>query len=302
MKVRLGINTGFAVNRFSAAQEWIPLVGDVFGLRIVQMTADLLSPSLPAEIIRSQIKKINQLSRKHHVEIKHTFTGAFTRLNHLAHPDKEIRDHWLKWFYKFVDISIDVGAESMGSHFGILTQPDCDDAEKRQTRFFQNVEAWQKIAQYAKGRGLKYLLWEPMSVPREMGETLLETRRIQAIVNDHIALPMKLCLDVDHGDVSSTDPDDTDPYVWIKEFAKESPLIHIKQSLKNKGGHWPFIPEKNKDGKIRPFKMIKALEKAGVKDVTLLLELSFRERQPFDRQVVDHIKASIEYWRPFVSI
>ncbi|MFC1478494.1 sugar phosphate isomerase/epimerase family protein [Candidatus Margulisiibacteriota bacterium] len=302
MDVRLGINTGFALNRFTTPQEWIPLVADTFGLKVVQFTADLLNPCLPEAIIREQLQQIKQLSDKYGIEIRHTFTSAFTRVNHLAHPDPVLRDYWVNWFCGFVDISAELGAESMGSHFGILTVRDNKDPEIKKNRIIQNIEGWHRIAAYAASKGLKYLAWEPMSISREMGETIAETRKIHQEVNKNIALPMKLCLDVDHGDVASPDPADTDPYAWLREFALESPIIHIKQSLKNKGGHWPFTPDKNQMGKITPEKVLSVLEDTGVKEVTLLLELSFREREPFESTVIDDIKASIDYWRPFVKI
>lgn len=300
MPVKLGINTGFALNRFTSPEEWIPIVGDL-GLKTVQFTADLLNPSLPDGIIQAQIKKIRDMTGDRGIRITSTFTSAFTRVNHLAHPDPDFRKYWLDWFYRFVDISAALGAECMGSHFGILTVRDNSDEHVRKERFEQNVNGWKKIARYAQTKGLKYLLWEPMSIPRELGETLEEARRIHDIVNEDIAIPMKMCLDVDHGDVSSPNPEDTDPYAWIRDFAKESPFIHIKQTLLDKGGHWAFTPENNKKGKIQGEEFIRALEKAGVKDTVLLLELSFREREPFESRVVEDIRGSVEYWRSFVK-
>ncbi|MCK5214139.1 MAG: TIM barrel protein [Candidatus Omnitrophica bacterium] len=302
MNVNLGINTGFALNRFSSPQEWIPLVADIFGLKKIQFTADLLNPSLPDEIIDEQVATINALTKKHNVVIEQTFTSAFTRVNHLAHPDAKIRDYWVNWFCRYVDISVALGAKSMGSHFGILTVRDNADPEIKKQRFQQNVEGWKKIADHAASKGMDYLLWEPMSIPREMGETIVETKRVHYIVNQDIALPMKLCLDVDHGDVSSDNPADTDPYAWIRAFAKEAPVIHLKQTLRDKGGHWPFIPEKNKNGKIIPEEFLQELEKAGVEEVILFFEFSFREREPFESRVISDIKASVEYWKPFVNI
>lgn len=302
MTIRLGINTGFALNRFTTPQEWIPLVADTFGLKMVQFTADLLNPSLPDEIVNEQLKEINRLSAAHGIEIKHTFTSAFTRINHLAHPEPSMRKYWINWFCRFADMSAALGAESMGSHFGIFTVGDYRDPQRRRERFSQVVDGWSEIAGYAAKKGIKHLTWEPMSIPREMGETIEETRRIHREVNRDIAIPMKLCLDVDHGDVSSPNPADIDPYAWIQEFGAETTMIHLKQTLKDKGGHWPFIPEKNADGKITPGRFLSSLEKAGIKDVDLLLELSFREREPFESRVIDDIKASVEYWRPFVSI
>lgn len=302
MIIKLGINTGFALNRFTTPQEWIPLVSDRFGLKIVQFTADLLNPSLPGEIIDEQIGYIKDLSSQYGIDIKHTFTSAFTRVNHLAHPDPAIRKYWLNWFCRFVDISSSLGAESMGSHFGILTVKDYKDPELRKNRFTQNIDGWKKIAEYAAKKGLKYLTWEPMSIPREMGETIEEARRIHEEVNRNIEIPMKMCLDVDHGDVSSTDPADTDPYSWIREFASETTIIHIKQTLLDKGGHWPFTPEKNKEGKISAEKLVSVLEETGIDEITLLLELSFREREPYESSVINDIKESVEYWRPYVTI
>ncbi|MBF0532367.1 MAG: TIM barrel protein [Candidatus Omnitrophica bacterium] len=302
MNVRLGINTGFAVNRYPAPRQWVPLIGKTLGLKIVQLTADLLNPSWPEDIIEGQVREIQSLSEQYGVKVRQTFTGAFTRLNHLAYPDAALREYWVKWFCRFADISAALGAESMGSHFGILTTEDYDDPRKRQERFEQNVDGWRRISEHAQGCGLQYLTWEPMSIGREMGETIPETQRIHARVNAVTAIPMKLCLDVDHGDVASPDPDDTDPLAWIRNFGAEAPIIHIKQTSRNKGGHWPFTPEHNQNGRITPGVLIQALEESGAQDVTLLLELSFRERQPFDSRVVDDIRASIDFWRPYVVI
>lgn len=302
MQLTLGINTGFAVNRFPMPEEWVPLVAQEFGLRIVQLTADLINPSLPDDIIADQINRLKNECNKHGVEIRHTFTGAFTRVNHLAHPDPVVRNYWIKWFCRFVDISSELGARDMGSHPGIFSVFDNNDPEKKDERFEQLVQGWRQVAEYASKKGLKYLTWEPMSISREMGETISEAQRIQKAFNIDMPIPMKLCLDVDHGDLASTDPRDTDPYSWIKALGKESPLLHIKQTTTNKGGHWPFIPAYNAQGKIVPEKLLSALSDSGVQDMTLLLELSFKEREPFESTVIQDIKASVEYWKPFVNL
>ncbi|MBI5698781.1 TIM barrel protein [Candidatus Saganbacteria bacterium] len=301
-RVKLGINTGFALNRFPEPADWARVVGRELGLKYVQLTADLINPSLPDRIIASQTKKVRQECRKYGVVVAHTFTGAFTRVNHLAHPDEEIAKYWLGWFKKFVDISSALEVESLGSHFGIFSVPTIKNSAKRREVFARCVDRWQSIAAYAKKSGLRYLTWEPMSIAREMGETIGETRRIQQAVNDGSALPIRLCLDVDHGDVASRDPRDTDPYAWIAEFGRDAPLIHIKQSLIDKGGHWSFLPDKNKAGKIKPQKLIGAINDSGARDVLLLLELSFREREPYESRMLQDLRTSVDYWRPFVGV
>ena len=293
----LGINTGFAVNRYAEHDEWIRIVGDELGLKRAQITADMLNVDLPAQIINKQVKVINAACARHDVHITSSFTGAFTRVNHLAHPDREIRAHWISWFKRFVDLSCELGCISMGSHFGIFTHRDNGCARLRAERRAQNIEAWHEIADYAKEKNLRYLTWEPMSISREQGETIPETRKLQQDVNDGAPLPFKICLDVDHGDLSSPDPDDTNPYAWLKAFAADSPLIHLKQSHKNKSGHWPFTPEHNEVGKITPDAVLSTLKENGCDSAELLLELSFREREPADSTVVDVLKQSVAYWR-----
>ena len=299
MSIKLGINTGFALNRFPTPEEWIPLVGNIFGIKIVQFTADLLNPSLPDKIINNNIARIRSLAKEHLIAIDHTFTGAFTRVNHLAHPDNNIRLYWIDWFKRFLDISAELGAKDMGSHLAILSYQDNKNKEKRAEMLNKVVDGWHEIAVYAKQKGLEYLTWEPMSISREFGETIEEARLIDKLLNKNAALPIKFCLDVDHGDVMSINPDDTNPYKWLEEFAEKSPIIHIKQSLLNKGGHWPFISEYNSQGKIEPVKIFDVLKNKKVKDVILLLELSFREREPFESRVIEDIKLSAEYWKSF---
>ena len=299
---KLGINTGFAVNRFPEPKDWIKLIGSDLKLKNVQLTADMLNPSLPDTIIREEIEKINENCDKYDVSITSTFTGAFTRVNHLAHPNKKIREYWISWFKRFVDITVDLKAKSMGSHFGIFSKIDNDDIHLRQERRQQNIQGWHEIADYAKYKNLEFLTWEPMSISREQGETIEQTKKLQKDVNLNSRLPFLLCLDVDHGDVTSKNLDDTNPYSWIKEFAKISPIIHLKQSYHNKGGHWPFTKEHNLKGKIKPNKVINALISEGVYNTELVLELSFREREPYDSTILDVLKESVNYWKSEIYI
>ena len=38
---------------------------------------------------------------KYDIKVNSCFTGAFTRLNHLAHPDKDQQKHWINYFKHF---------------------------------------------------------------------------------------------------------------------------------------------------------------------------------------------------------
>lgn len=301
MRVFLGVSTGFAINRYVEPEDWTRIVAEDLGINIVQFTADLLNPDLPADLVQRQTNIIRRLCDDRNIRVETTFTSQFTRVNHLLHPDPEFRAVWMNWFRRFFKISADLGAEGAGSHFGIMTVRDNASPDIREKRMNDGVHAWRCLSEDAAKMGLQYLIWEPMSVSREVGETIAATTDIQKRCAQGFAIPMKLCLDVDHGDLQSTDPNDTDPHAWIRAFGKDAPVIHIKQSLREKGGHYPFTAAYNAQGKIIPEEILSTLRNAGVEKCTLLLEISHRERWPFDYRVVSDLQESVEYWRPAIA-
>ena len=301
MRVTLGINTGFGINRFPEPEDWASVVGDELGLDTVQFTADLLNPFLPPDVVSRQAERIRKACGAKGIRIQSTFTSAFTRVNHLMHPDPEIQMVWIEWFKAFFRLSRELGAEGAGSHFGIMSVRDNADPAVREKRLQQGVAAWRELSKFGAELGLDYLLFEPMSIPREVAETIAATEDIFGRCAEGFAIPMLACLDVDHGDLQSTNPDDTDPHAWIRAFGTRSPCIHIKQSLRDKGGHYPFTPEYNERGKIIPAEILGTMEDAGIERCTLLLEISHRERWPADYKVVSDLKQSVEYWRPAVE-
>ena len=136
-----------------------------------------------------------------------------------------------------------------------------------------------------------------MSVLRELGHTLQATQDLQDWINAaQLPLPLVPMVDIDHGDVTSPNPRDIDPYAWAKDFATQSPIIHIKQSTTNKGGHWPFTKQYNEHGRITPDQLLDAIKSGGGTTNELCLELAFREREPTDRNVVAALKESVAYW------
>ena len=95
MKLELGINCGFAVNKYVEPEEWTRIVGEELGLKHVQFVADQLNPSLPAYYVDTQVERILAASQRYGITIDSVFTGSFTRVNHLMNPDSEARKFWL---------------------------------------------------------------------------------------------------------------------------------------------------------------------------------------------------------------
>ncbi|MCL1794556.1 MAG: sugar phosphate isomerase/epimerase [Oscillospiraceae bacterium] len=295
MKLKLGTNLGFAINRYIEPEIWAKIVAEDLGLFCVQFVADLLNPFLPGDYIEKMAKRIADSAKQYGISIDSMFTSAYTRVNHLMHPDAEAREIWLGWFKRFIDLGQKFGAKTLGSHFGILTF----DAFEHNREFLveEGVKNWQKLSFYAKDSGYEALIFEPMSVPREMAHTIPETLELMERVNADCGIPMRLCLDVGH----APHPDYRDPYPWVEQLGKYSPIIHIQQTVSNKSNHAPFTAEHNKTGIITGEKMMAAMKKSELEETILMFEIGHREHYDTEFNIIGDLKESVAYWRQWVK-
>jgi D-erythrulose 1-phosphate 3-epimerase len=302
MGFTLSVNTNPLVNRFAEPEDVINVLADDIGIGHIQLVHEFINPSWAASTVKRLTDRMAKASVKKRAKITSIMTGPYGRLNHFAHPDHEVRQYYVKWFKGMADIAADLGAPAIGTQFGIFTYKDYDDPKRRDELMKIALGCWRDVAEHAKARGLTWLFWEPMSVGRELGHTLKDTQSLQDWIDGSaMPIPLKPMVDIDHGDVSSSEPRDVDPYAWAKDFATQSPIIHIKQSTMNKGGHWPFTAQYNENGRITPEQLISAVKAGGGTDNELCLELAFREREPADRNVIAALRESVAYWAPYTK-
>jgi len=295
LKLKLGTNLGFAINRYIEPEIWAKIVARDLGLSSVQFVADLLNPFLPDEYISKMAGRIIASAGEYGIKIDSMFSSAYTRVNHLMHPDREAREIWLDWFCRFIDLGQKFGAVTLGSHFGILTF----DAYETNREFLieEGVKNWQKLSFYAKERGYEGLIFEPMSVPREMGHTIPEALELMDRVNANCGVPMRICLDVGH----APHPDYRNPYPWVEALGKYSPIIHIQQTVLNKSNHAPFTEEYNKTGIITGERLMDAIKKSGLEETILMFEIGHREHYDTEFRIIEDLKESVKYWRQWVK-
>ena len=302
MAFTLSLNTNPLVNRFAEADDLIDTIANKIRIGYVQLTHEFINPGWPAATISKHERQFQKALARTGVKITSGMTGPYGRLNHFGHPDADVRRYYIDWFKTFADISAGLGASGMGTQFAIFTHRDYDDPGRREELMKIAIDCWAEVADHGKAAGLDYIFWEPMSVGREFGHTIAECRALDTrLARSDFAIPMKMMVDIDHGDVTSPNPDDIDPYAWARAFPRESPIIHIKQSSMNKGGHWPFIARYNEDGRIMPKKLLDTIRDGGGTDNEICLELSFREREPTDHLVVEMIRESVAFWEPFID-
>ncbi len=302
MTFTLSVNTNPFVNRFAEPGELIRTIAGDCGIGHIQMVHEFITPLWPAPVLSRLTASAAKACADTGARITSMMTGPYGRLNHFGHPDADVRAYHVSWFKSLADIAADIGCPAIGTQFAIMTYADYKDATRRAALQNAALACWCEVAVHAQKRGLTWLFWEPMSVGREFGHTIVATKELQRQIDAaQLPIPLKPMVDIDHGDVTSPDPADVDPFAWAEQFATASPIMHIKQSTMNKGGHWPFTAEFNKDGRITPEKLLAAILAGGGRDNELCLELAFREREPADRSVVAAIAESVAFWAPYTD-
>jgi sugar phosphate isomerase/epimerase len=302
MPLSLSLNTNPLVNRFAEPDDLIETVARDLRIRDLQLTHEFINPSWHAPVIDRLTKSMAAALARTGVRVTSGMTGPYGRLNHFGHPDAEVRRYYVEWFKTFADITAALGGSSVGTQFAIFTYRDFDDPIRREALIERAIACWAEVAEHAKRAGLDFVFWEPMSIGREFGETIPAALALQDRLSAaNMAIPMLMMADIDHGDVTSPDASDYDPYAWARAVPKVSPIIHIKQSLMDKGGHRPFTAEFNAKGRIHPEALLKALAEGGAIDNEICLELSFKEREPNDREVIAQIAESVAFWAPHID-
>ncbi|WP_152046752.1 sugar phosphate isomerase/epimerase family protein [Aureimonas psammosilenae] len=302
MPLTLSLNTNPLVNRFADVDDLVETTARDLRIRDLQLTHEFINPSWPAAVLSRLTRQMGAALGRTGVRVTSGMTGPYGRLNHFGHPDRDVRRYYVDWFKTFADIIAELGGTAIGTQFAILAFRDYDDPARREELIDIAVDCWAEVAEHGKQAGLSYVFWEPMSVGREFGETIAACIALQDRLGAaKMAIPMWMMADIDHGDVTSANPDDYDPYAWAKAVPTLSPIIHIKQSLMDKGGHRPFTAEFNAEGRIQPAPLLEAFAQGGAKHNEICLELSFKEREPNDRQVIPQIAESIAFWAPHID-
>jgi hypothetical protein len=175
-----------------------------------------------------------------------------------------------------------------------------DDKELRKETLESAIEAYRVLAEYAAEVGLPSLAYEMTSVDRETCATFAE--------NDYVlercgkfAVPMRVCLDLGHRNMKAGG-DEACHLKWIERYAHACDVIDLQQTNTEASHHWPFTEAFNAKGVIDPQEVVDAITAASVEhDILLGFELRSSAYYPNDDRHLDTLKASVDYWRKYVT-
>lgn len=295
MRLRLGINTCFAVKRWPRPADWAPIVRERLGLRLVQHSFDLVETTGSADAIAAGADDLRETAAAFGLEVHSTFTGlAAYSSNLLLAPDRGVRDAAHAWFSVAIAFTARAGGVATGGHVGAFGVPDWRDPDRRATRWADLRGSLAALAAQGRAAGLEYLMVENLAAAREPSTMAM----IRELVTDgdpgHV--PVRLCLDVGHMCVPGTSGPDRDPYAWLRELGPRAPVVQLQQSDAEGDHHWPFTPRFEGLGRIRADAVIDALGEGGTTEAALILEVI----PPFeadDDGVLDDLEVSVGHWR-----
>lgn len=300
MKVRLGFDLNCFGNRYLEPEAWTDFVASC-GVRVVQFNFDLIDFLLPSAIQNRIVARTLECCEAKGIRIKCAFGGHNHHQNYLGHPDDEVANAYEDFYKRMADLTAALGAEGFGTCFAITSVAVEKNPARRWAVMLRALEAYHRIAEYGRRSGLKYLLYEMTSVRRETCSTFAENDFVLEKMND-AALPMMVCLDVGHRNQSLSGAPEADPYEWIREYGKYSSLIHIQQCNSSGSHHWPFTPEYNAKGDIKPENVLKAIAESGAEhEILLALEIRHRAYYPDEDNLEENLRQSVSYWRQWVT-
>lgn len=299
MKVHLGINNIYAAKRWPEPDEWGRQVTERWGLKYVQFCFDLLDPRSSEKARQAMSQKVKEASRKYGFEIHSAFIGLGAyAYNLLLHPLPELREDALTWCDLASATAAQVGAGGVGGPIAAASVRDYCDASMREFLMDTLVEGMQGFARLAASQGLKFVLWEPTPIGREMLINLDQAQKLHERFNSKSPIPIHFLLDVGHQCSYEATGKDRDTYLWLRELGGISPAIHLQQMDGVWDRHWSFTKAHNAEGVVKMDKVMQALEQSGAPEVYLFPELIHPFEFP-EEQLLKELDESFEYLKQF---
>jgi hypothetical protein len=300
LNVKLGFDLNCFANRYMEPEAWTDFVASC-GVHCVQFSFDLIDFMLPWHVQQGLVTQTLACCKAKGIRIKCAFGGHNHHQNYLGHPDDCVAVAYEGFYRRMADLCAALGGEGFGTCFAITTTAVQRNSQRRAEVISRAVDAYHRLAEYGKQVGLKYLLYETTSTPRETGASFAENDELLARMAS-MAIPMRLCLDVGHRNQEDDGAPESDPYAWIRRYACVSPLIHIQQCNGEGSHHWPFIEGYNAQGDIIPPQILQAVADSGSRhEILLALEIRHRAYYPDECKVEDNLRASVAYWRQWVE-
>ena len=289
--MKLGLNLSFAVKRWIEPERLAKLIKNDFGVDHIQFTWDLIDPWWPEEQRKIMAQEYKTAFEKAGVTVDATFGGlASYSYAHLLAPSEIQREIAFSFFKRAIDLTIELGAEVMGTPVGGMSYDDARNPERREDLYKEMLQYIRKLAEYGKTRGLKEIHIEATPLITEFPHSPQVSIQMMKDL-EGTEIPVKLLIDWGHALYKPLLKEEADINLWFQKCAPYIGSIHLQQTDGLLDRHWDFT---HKDGIITPELIKDAVKKANLENITQYLEVvtTFEED---DDKVYEGMKKTMDY-------
>ena len=193
--MELGLNLSFAVKRWTEPVQLAKMCKEDFGVKHIQFTWDLIDPWWPDKERNKLIKEYKDAFESEGLIIDATFGGiAGYIFSQLLSPTETQRDISLEFFKRSIDLTIEMGADVMGTPVGGMSFNDSRNPARRSELYSIMLDYVRKLASYGKEKGLKEIHIEATPLNTEFPHSPdVSVKMMQDLEGSDI--PVKLLID-----------------------------------------------------------------------------------------------------------
>jgi len=296
-------NNGFTTDDYPQPDDWAGVVRDM-GVTWFEYFTDHMEPLMFRRVIRERsefFQATRDAIQRHGIQVYSAATARVSYLqNMLSHPYEDMRRVGREWGEAMIDLAGALDADHISGHYDCIP---IDDAFDRLPACIDRiVDEMVALSAYGAEHGLKAIFLEQMHRRQLQPNTIANGREMIERINARSAIPVHIQLDVGHMAFVKDDPDhgpaDKDVYQWLATpfGGNQKLMVHAQQTDAAASRHWPFTPEYNAKGMIDVGRCIEAIERSGVEQAVIVLEILFSRGtrlEPIRRDLVE----SAECWR-----
>ena len=131
--MNFGLNLSFAVKRWLKPEHLAKMCKEDFRVSHVQFTWDLIDPWWPEEKRKMMAKRYRDAFSAYDISIDATFGGvASYSYPQLLSPYPEQQEISVEFFKRAIDLTLELGADIMGTPVGGMDYNDARDPKKRE--------------------------------------------------------------------------------------------------------------------------------------------------------------------------
>lgn len=268
--MRLGLNLSFAVKRWMDPVQLASMIKEDFGIEHIQFTWDLIDPWWPEEQRKVMAQQYKKAFEEAGIVTDATFGGlASYTYAHLLAPSKVQREVAFTFFKRAIDLTVEMGADVMGTPVGGMSYNDARDPVKRKMLYEEMLEYLWALASYGREKGLREIHIEATPLITEFPHSPEVSVQMMKDL-EGTEIPIRLLVDWGHALYEPLLKEEADIDLWFAKCAPYIGSIHLQQTDGKWDRHWDFTHE---DGIVTPEKILKATAAAGLDDIMQYLEV-----------------------------